>query len=165
MPGSDVALARSTVAVAVRAGAPKPDIGSVKSFKQAMLKARSIAYADPARGGASGTHFARVLERLGIAEQVNSKAKLIPGFGAVAAVARGEVEIAISQTMEILRDSGADLVGPLPAELQNTTDFVMVAAVPATAREPARAKAFMQFLLGEVARSVFKSKGMEPEGP
>ena len=159
---SDVVVGYGNVGVAVRAGAPRPDVSSVEGFKRSLLAAKSVVYADPAQGGASGIHFARVLERLGIAEQMKPKTKLIPGAGSGEVVARGEGEIAISGTMDLVRVPGADYVGPLPAELQNKTDFVYVAAVVANSRHPEEAKALIRSFLTPSARATIKSKGMEP---
>jgi molybdate transport system substrate-binding protein len=122
--GSQMIVARSTVGVSVRAGTPKPDISSVEAVRRSLLAAKSIVYGDPAKGGASGIHFVRVLEKLGIVEEMRPKTILIPGAGAAEVVARGEAQLAISQTIDLIRVTGADYVGPLPSELQNTTDFV-----------------------------------------
>ncbi len=159
-PGSSAVLARSTVAVCVRAGAPKPDISNVEAFKGAMLATKSVAYSDPVKGGASGVHAARVLDRLGIAEAMKPKTKLT-GPDSAEAVARGEAELCINQAMEIMRTVGVDLVGPLPAELQNTTDFVFGVGIGSGAQQPGPAGAFMSYLRAPRAASVFKAKGME----
>ena len=158
-PGSEVVVARGTVGVAVRAGAPKPDISSVEGFRRSLLAAKSIVYADPAQGGVSGIHFARVLERLGIAEEMKPKTRLIPGAGAAEVVVRGEAEIAVSGTMDLLRVPGAEFVGPLPMELQNTSDFVYFAALLASAKEPDSAKALIKHLLTPAAARAIKAKG------
>ena len=162
--GSTVDVALSTVGIAVRAGAPKPDISSVDAFKRSLLAARTIVYTDPAGGGASGVHFARVLERLGIADQIKPRTKLtsIPGPGPGEIVARGDADIAVSQTMDLLGASGADFVGPLPRELQNETDFTYAVGVGSNSKEPSATTAFITFLSSPVAASVLKAKGMEP---
>ena len=160
---STTVLARSAVSVCARAGAPKPDIGSVDAFKNAVLASKSIAYSDPAKGGASGVHFARVLAQLGIAEEVKAKTKLT-GPDSADFVARGEAELCVTQAMEILRTVGVDLVGPLPGELQNTTDFVFAAGIGADARQPGAAKALISYLRTPQAASAFKAKGMDPGG-
>ena len=162
IPGSEVILARGTVGVAVRAGAPKPDISSVEGFKRSLLAAKSIVYADPAQGGASGIHFARVLEHLGIAEQMKPKTKLIASAGAAEVVVKGEAEIAVSGTMDLLSVPGAEFVGPLPAELQNTTDFVYFAAILVGTKDADAAKALIKHLLAPAAARTIKAKGMEP---
>lgn len=154
--GSRVDLARSGVGVAVRSGAPKPDIGSVRAFKTSLLAAKSIAYT---KIGASGVYFAGVLERLGIAEQVKSKTVLVTSsVGEV--VARGEAEIGVHQISELLPVAGIEIVGPLPGDLQKITVFS--AGLYATAKEPEAAKAFVRFLSAEAAIPVIRKKGMEP---
>lgn len=159
--GSTAVLARSAVAVCARAGASKPDIGTVDAFKNAMLASKSIAHSDPAKGGASGIHIARVLDRLAIGEQMKAKTKLT-GPNSAEFVARGEAELCIAQAMEIMRTVGVELVGPLPADLQNTTDFVFAVALAADARHPDPAKAFVSYLQTSEAARVLKAKGMEP---
>jgi molybdate transport system substrate-binding protein len=161
-PGSTANFASTTVGVAVRAGAPKPDISSPDALRRSLLAAKSISYADPAKGGASGVHFAHVLDRLGIADEIKTKTKLVSGPEAPDLAARGEVEIAVAMVPEILPVRGVDLVGPLPQELQNKADFSYVAGTLAGAKQPAAAKALIQFISGPAAAPVVKSKGLEP---
>ena len=116
-------VAGTPVSVVARAGAPKPDISSVGAFKQTLLTARSVVYADPAKGGASGVYFARVRDRLGIAEQLKGKTILVPGAQAAELVARGEAELGVAQASEIVPVAGAQLIGPLPGELASMTLF------------------------------------------
>jgi molybdate transport system substrate-binding protein len=104
----------------VRAGAPKPDIGSVEVLKHALLNAKSIAYTTT---GASGVYFAGLIERLGIAEQVKAKAMLRPGGAVGELVAKGEAEMAVQQIPELMAVSGTEFVGPLPSEVQYVTVF------------------------------------------
>lgn len=150
--GSRVDIARTGIGVAVREGAPKPDIATTDAFKRALLSAKSIAYVDPASGATSGIYFATVLQRLGIADAVKDKTKLTRGGFVAELAARGEVELAVHQISEIIPVKGAVLVGPLPRELQKVT--VYSAALPArgTATEPA--KAFVEFM----ARPAFKAR-------
>jgi len=159
-----LAVGGSLIAVSVRAGAPKPDISSVNSLKLSLLAANSIVYFDPASGATSGIHFAGVLERLGINEAMRPKTTLVkfPGPGPAEIVAKGEAELGISQPAEILRTPGAELVRPLPPELQNRREFVYHAAVLVNAKEPAAARAFMQFLVSPDAAMVIKKRGLEP---
>jgi molybdate transport system substrate-binding protein len=152
-------VARSEVAVGVRAGTPKPDISTPDVLKRSLLAAKSIAYADPTK---SGIHFARGLERLGIVEEMKPKTKLSAGAEAAEMLARNEVEMAVLQKMEMLRVGGIDIVGPLPGDLRNTTDFVYVAGVAASARQPEAAKAFIAHLLAPDAARVIRAKGMDP---
>ena len=94
-PGSVANIAGTPVALAVRAGAPKPDISTVDALKQTLLAAKSIVYADPAKGGASGVYFAKVVDRLGIFDQLKSKTILVPGAQAADLVAKGEAELGV----------------------------------------------------------------------
>lgn len=158
--GSIANLASSYVAIAVRAGAAKPDIGSVDALKGALLAAKSIVYADPAKGGASGVHFAKVLDRLGIAEQMKSRTILVPGAQAAEVVAKGEAEMGVAQASEIVPIAGAQLVGPLPGDLNNVTVFA--GGIGPASKDPVAAKALMQYVTGPVGAGVLKSKGMDP---
>jgi len=162
VPGSRANLARVGIGVVVKEGAPKPDVGSLAAFKQALLAAKSVAYIDPAAGGSSGIYVAGLLDKLGIAAEVKPKAKLIPGGAVAEHVARGEAELGIHQISEILPVKGVTLVGPLPADIQNYT--VYAAALGAQAKESDAAKALLKALSGPAAAEVLKSKGMEPAG-
>jgi molybdate transport system substrate-binding protein len=155
-----VNVAGTPVSVAARAGAPKPDISTVDAFKQTLLNARSIVYADPARGGASGVYFARVLDRLGIAEQMNAKTILVPGAQAAEVVAKGEAELGVAQASEIVPVAGAQLVGPLPGEFASMTVFT--AGIGAVSESPDPANELIRFLTGPEAAGRFKAKGFEP---
>jgi molybdate transport system substrate-binding protein len=160
VPGSIVDVAATAVAVAVREGAAKPDISSVAAFKRALLNARSVVYADPAKGGASGVYFGEVLDRLGISKQMKPKAILVPGAQAAEVVARGEAELGIGQTSEIVPVVGAELVGPFPAELARSTVFAAGTGVASTSSK--EAASLIQFLTAEPAARVFRAKGFEP---
>jgi molybdate transport system substrate-binding protein len=153
-------VSRSRMGLAVRAGAPKPDISTVEAFRQTMLNAKSIMYTDPKAGGASGVHFAKVIERLGIADQVNAKTKLNSGGFNAEFVARGEIELGIQQVSEIVPVKGAELAGLFPEELQNVTTFS--AAVCASAPEPDAAAGLLRFLKSPAAVRVIEANGMEP---
>jgi molybdate transport system substrate-binding protein len=161
---SPVIFARSSVGVSVRVGAPKPDISSVDAVKRSLLAAKSIVYTDPARGGASGVHFVRVLERLGIIDEMKPKTKftVVPGPGPAEVVAKGGAELAVSQAIDLLGVAGAEYVGPLPPELQNTSDFVFLAGVLASAKESEAAKNFIQYLRASDAARVIKARGLIP---
>lgn len=160
MAGSRADLAKTGIGVVVKEGTPKPDIGSVDAFKRTLLAAKSVAYIDPAAGGSSGIYVGKLLERLGIAKEVNAKAKLIPGGAVAEHVVKGEAEVGVHQISEILPVQGAVLVGPLPAEIQNYT--VYSAGVGAGAKEAGAAQALIKFLTGPAAVPVIRSKGMEP---
>jgi molybdate transport system substrate-binding protein len=159
-PGSVANVAGTPVAVTARAGAPKPDISSVDALKRTLLAAKSIVYADPAKGGASGVYFAHVVDQLGIADQLKSKTILVPGAQAAEVVAKGEAEIGVAQASEIVPVSGAQLVGPLPGEFASMTSFV--AGIGISSKVPEAAKSLILFLNGPVAVLVFKSKGFVP---
>jgi molybdate transport system substrate-binding protein len=158
--GALVNVAGTPVAVAARAGAPKPDIGTVEAFKKTLLAAKSIVYADPAKGGLSGIVFARALDRLGIVEQMKAKTILVPGAQAADLVAKGEAELGVGQASEIVPVAGVQLVGPLPGELASITLFT--AAVGAGSGSPAAAKALIEFLTAPQAAPRFQAKGFQP---
>jgi molybdate transport system substrate-binding protein len=157
------AVARSSIGIAVRAGAARPDIGSVDSFKRALRDARSIAIADPATGSPSGNHLVGVFERLGMTAELLGKIKRVGGgAGGVVVVgdvvASGEAEIGIQQIVEILGVPGLDLVGELPPALQHVTVFA--AAVAAIATDVPSARRLVAFLASPQAAAVIAAKGM-----
>jgi molybdate transport system substrate-binding protein len=157
LPDGSHAIARSGIGVAVRAGAPKPDIGTADAFRAALLSARSVAFT---ANGASGTYVEGLLQRMGIAESVNAKA-LRPQGGAVGElVAHGDAELGIQQISELLPVGGIAYVGPLPAEYQNYTVFSV--SVGAHATDTRAARALIAFLSTPAARKVFMANGMEP---
>jgi len=163
--GDRLIVARVGIGVAVRTGAPKPDISSVEAFKRTLLAAKSIVYTDPATGGASGIHFAKVLDRLGIAKEIKAKSILNAQAATKPSakfVARGEAELGIQLISEIVAVPGAELLGPLPAELQAMN--VILAGIVTTAREPDAARALFRFLASPAAAAVIKAAGMEPGG-
>lgn len=157
LTGKRIDLCRSGIGVAVRAGAPKPDIHSVDALKRTLLNAKSITYTST---GASGIYFAGLLERLGIADQVRAKAKTPTGGAVAELVARGEADLAIQQIPELMAVSGTTLVGPLPSEIQLFTIFS--AGLFTDAKQAAAARALVQFLSTPAAVRVMKTKGMEP---
>lgn len=162
VPGTRANLAQTGVGVVVKAGAPKPDISTVEAFKQTLLKAKSVAFIDPKAGGSSGIYVEGLLQRLGIADQVNAKAVLVHGGAVADHVADGEAEIGIHQISEILPVAGTVLVGPLPAEIQNFT--IYAAGIGAAAKDVALARALVKFLSDPAALPIIKAKGMEPAG-
>lgn len=155
-----VDVAGTPVAIAARAGAAKPDISTVDAFKRTLLAAKSVAYSDPAKGGVSGVHFAHVLERVGIADQMKAKTILVSGPLAPELVAKGEAELGVGQGSEIVPVAGVELVGPFPGELASTTVFAV--AIGAESKAPAAAKALIVFLTGSEAAPTLKAKGFEP---
>jgi molybdate transport system substrate-binding protein len=161
-PDTRANISRSGVGVAVRAGAPKPDISTVESFKKALMTAGSIGYTDPALGGLSGVYTAGLLERLGIAAELKPKTKLTSNapHALAEAVAKGEIEIGLIQISEIVPEPSLQLVGPFPPELQNFSIFT--AGMLVNSKEPEAGRALIKFLVSPAALSVIKAKGMEP---
>ena len=155
--GSKRELARCGVGVAVRAGAPKPDISTLEAFKRALLAAKSIAHTT---SGASGMHLMKVVERLGIAQEVSAKAKTQPGGLVGEILARGEAEFAVQQIPELLAVPGLDYVGPLPAEIQ--TSSVVSVALFSGAAQPAAGRALLEFLTTPAAARAYQASGLEP---
>jgi molybdate transport system substrate-binding protein len=154
-------LARAGIGVIVRKGAAKPDISTPEALKRVLLAARSVTYLDPAAGGTSGVHFAKVLDRLGITAEMKAKTVLHPNARAAGAlVANGDAEIGINLVQELIALPGIDLVGPLPAALQNT--LVFAAVIMTAARDAVAAKGLIDFLRTPEAMAVIKTKGMDP---
>lgn len=157
LAGSRTAFARSTTGLAVRAGAPRPDISSPEKLKNALLAAGSVSYS----AGASGMHFVKVLERLGIADAIAAKrAAARPGELIGAVVARGDADIGVQQVSELLPVPGIEILGPLPAELQQTFTYGATAFPQSTQREAAQA--FVSFLRSGAAHAVLRKKGLDP---
>jgi molybdate transport system substrate-binding protein len=154
---SAVDVARSYVGIAVRAGAPKPDIGSPEALQTALLSAKSIAYS---RIGASGIFFAGLIRRLGIADAVNAKATVIPGGFTGELAARGEVELAVQQVSELLVVPGVDVVGPLPAALQSPAMFS--AGVFAGSGRRDEAMRLVEFMASPDAAGALEAAGLVP---
>jgi molybdate transport system substrate-binding protein len=154
-------LASSGVGIAVKAGAPKPDIATPEALKKTLLAAKSIAYSEPSAGGASGVHFAKLLERLGIAEAMRPKTKYPPpgGFSA-ALLLTGEAELAVQQKPELLHVAGTEIVGLLPGELNLVTVFA--AGIMPKSRNADAAKALIEMLLAPEAAALFRAKGLDP---
>jgi molybdate transport system substrate-binding protein len=150
-------VARSAIGIVVKAGAAKPDIGSVDALRQALLRAKSIAYS----GSVSGNYVSTELfQRLGIAEQVAAKSRKIDRERVAAVVARGEAEIGFQQISELLPVPGVDFVGPLPPEVQRVTTFS--AAVVTKSRNAEAARAIVDYLASHDAMSVAAKTGLEP---
>jgi molybdate transport system substrate-binding protein len=154
------AIVVTRIGVAIRKGAPKPDISTSEAFKSSMLAAKSITHGNPAFGGISGIHMVKVLERLGIAEQMKSKTVLLdkPGLAGVL-VAEGKAEIVIQPIQELVVVPGIDVVGPLPEQLQDTVTYQ--AAIMPSAKEIEPLNAFINFLRTPEAIAVIKAMGME----
>jgi len=160
--GSQAAICQTGIGVVVPAGI-ELDVTSVEDFKRALLAAKAIVYADPARGGAAGVHVAKVIERLGLTEQLRPKLRLAAG-GDITEVtlSLGPTALGITQISEIADKPKARLAGPLPAELQNYTVFI--AGVPADAPQSEGTTALLKFLRSQKAIAVIRAKGMEDFG-
>lgn len=156
VPGTAAPVGSVGVGVAVQEHATSPDISTPEAFRQTLLNAKSITYMNPEKA-TSGKHFAEVLKRLGIADQMKAKTKLGESGFVVESVARGESEIGIQQITEILPVRGVKLVGPLPASLQKTTIYTV--ALGAHSRDAAAARNFISYLNGAQAKEVFRQKG------
>lgn len=160
IPETRTDLARSGIGVAVRAGAPKPDVSSVDAFKRALIAARSIAYL---KEGQSGVYVAGVLERLGIADTIRSKLTLPETDIVSDLVSRGEIELGIVVITQILTTDGVALAGPLPSEIQSYITFT--GGISATSKSIDAAKDLIAALKSPLAGRVMKSQGMEPGTP
>jgi molybdate transport system substrate-binding protein len=154
---SRAALASTRIGVAVREGAAKPDIGTVDAFKRALLDARAVAYT---ASGLSGMYFAGLIERLGIAEQVKAKARIRPGGLIAEVVVAGDADLAVQMVSELLSVPGAQFVGPLPAEINQTS--VLEAGILTGARESGAARSLIQHLTTPASARVFQTKGLTP---
>jgi molybdate transport system substrate-binding protein len=155
--GSRVDLVRSSIGMAVRAGAPKPDISTVETLKRALLEAKSIAYSD----SASGVYLSKqMFQRLGIADQIASKCQRIQSEPVGAVVARGDAEIGFQQISELLPVPGIAYLGPLPKEVQKVTVFS--AGVAVGTKRPDAARALIEFLASPAALPAITKSGLEP---
>jgi molybdate transport system substrate-binding protein len=153
--GTQTDVARSEVGFAVRAGASKPDISTVEALKHTLLAAKSVGYSD----GPSGAYIANLFERLGIADVMKPKARLTSRLVAEI-VAEGEAEVGMQQIVAILPVKGAELVGPLPSELQNI--IVYAAGLAASSAQSGAACTFIAFMTMPEARNLIYAKGLEP---
>ena len=161
VPGSDVTLAGSGVAIAVKAGAPKPDISTPEALKQTLLDAKSIAYSEPSAGGASGVYFAKLIERMGIAEAMKPKTKYPPpgGFSAELLLT-GEAELAVQQKPELLHVAGTEIVGLFPGDLNLVTEFA--AGIMPGSKNADVAQELIRMLRTPEAKAAFRAKGLDP---
>jgi len=157
---SRVDLVRSPIGMVVRAGAPKPDISTPEALKATLLAAKSVAYSDSASGVYVGTEL---FKKLGIAPQMEGKARMIPADPVAGVVAHGDAELGFQQISELLPIPGADLVGPLPPELQKITVFSAALTKDGKSRE--QGKTLIDFLASTVAVPALVKSGMEPIAP
>ena len=161
VPGSEVPLASSGVGIAVKAGAPKPDISTAEALKRTLLDAKSIAYSEPSAGGASGVYFEKLLERMGIAAEMRPKTKYPPagGFSATLLVS-GEAELAVQQKPELLHVTGVEIVGLLPGDLNLVTAFA--AGLMPDRKHADEGQALIASLRTPQAAEAFRAKGLDP---
>jgi molybdate transport system substrate-binding protein len=145
----------SKVGIAVKTGAPKPDVSTPEKLKAALLAAKTVGYSQ----GASGQHFETIIQKLGIADAVKSKAVVVQGRPVGAAVASGEAEIGVQQVAELRPVRGVDQFGEMPGDLQKQIPYS--AGIPAKAKDAATARALVSFLRSEAAQEVLKRKGMD----
>src|SRR5580698_8764330 len=157
MPGSSVDLVKSPIGIAVKSGAPKPDISSADAVKRALLAAKSVAYSDSASGVYVSTEM---FNKLGVADAMKDKARKIPATPVGEIVARGEAELGFQQISELKPVAGIDIVGPLPDPLQKITVFS--AGIATGSKEPEAGKELIKFLGSPAARDEIVSSGMEP---
>jgi molybdate transport system substrate-binding protein len=161
VPGSRTDLGRTVTGVVIKDGAPAPDISTPEAFKQALLKARSVSYTDPKAGGSSGTVFAAMLEKLGIAEAINKKAVLGKrGHEVATLIAEGKAEIGTTFISEVLPIKGAKVIGPLPGDLHNTNTYT--AAIPVSSLARDAATALLRALTNPTTRGRWAAAGLEP---
>jgi|NGEPerStandDraft_6_1074524.scaffolds.fasta_scaffold17483_5 molybdate transport system substrate-binding protein len=158
--GSTVNIAHSDVGMGIRAGTQKPDTSSLDAFKRSLLAANVIVLSDPKIGATTNAYFTRMLERLGIADQMKAKVKFVSDAHTADYVAKGEADIAVQLGNELLAVPGIEFV-PLPPEFQ-TKDFIFSAGVSTGAKEPEASKALIQFLAAPAAIPVIKAKHLDP---
>jgi len=160
-PGTRIDLGRALIGLAVRAGAPSPDISTVDAFKAALLNAKTVSYVNPAAGGTSGVHMDKQFQALGIAEQLKGKIVYRTQGALVAdAVATGAAELGITFTSELQPNPGVKVVGTIPAAINLPT--IYTAAILAGSKNMEAARAFLKLLAGAESAAVLKRAGLEP---
>jgi len=162
--GTRMDLGRTVTGIAIKEGAPAPDVATPGAFKNALIAARAVSFTDPAAGGSSGTYFAKLLQRMGIAEEINKKAVLGKrGYEVARAVVDGRAEIGTTFISELLTVPGLRILGPLPGELYFANTYT--AGVLATSRQQDEAKALLRVLTNPVGREKWIAAGLEPAFP
>ena len=158
--GSPAAICKTGIGIVAAEDSPVASIVSVEDFKRVLIDAKAIVYADPVRGGAAGIHVAKMIEKMGLTEQLKPKLRLAAG-GDITEVtlALGQGAVGMTQISEIAEKKGAKLIGPFPDGLQNYTVFV--GAVPVAGKQSKAAADFVTFLKGPSAVAVIKAKGMQ----
>jgi len=162
VPGR-IDLATTGIGICVRKGAPKPDVSTPDAFKRAMLEAKTVGYASPAGGSIVGPHIQKIFQKLGIAEQMAPKTKLSAGGpnGRVSVlVSSGEAEIGLQQVTELLSNPGVDVIGMLPADLQQITMYS--AGITTSAKQPDAARALVKAMTAPSTAAIYKAKGLDP---
>jgi molybdate transport system substrate-binding protein len=158
---SETPVANVAVGLAVRTGAPKPDISNAEAVKKLLLSAKAIAYPDAAGGAGAGVSFDETLKKLGVYDQVQAKRKPAQGgAGAMALLAKGEIDYGLTYMSEILPEPGVEAVGPLPKDISPPT--YLIGFVGKDSKNPDAAKALLAFLTSPEAVAVYKARGMEP---
>jgi molybdate transport system substrate-binding protein len=158
---SETPLATVAVGVAVRAGAPKPDISTADAVKRLLLGSKAIAYPNAATGAAAGVSFNQTLEKLGIADAMKQKIRIAQGGrGAMELLAKGEVDFGLTFISEIITEPGVEVVGPLPRDISTPT--ALIGFISAQSKEPEAAKALMRYLSSPEVAAVYKERGMQP---
>lgn len=161
LPESVTPIASSATAIGVKTGAPRPDISSEAALKQALRNARAISYTHPDNGGASGIHFAGLLDRWGMRQEIDAKTKFPPPAGLSGQfLPTGEVDFAVQQIPELRQVPGVEIVGPLPGDLHFVTHFV--AGIEKQSKQAALARAFIALLRSPEAQALFRDKGLDP---
>jgi molybdate transport system substrate-binding protein len=154
--GSRVDLAKSGIGVAVRAGAPRPDISTTEALKRALLAAKTVGYTS----GPSGVYMGSLIERMGIAAEIKPKFRSVPSGGTIGTIiANGECEIGFQQVSELVHIKGVDMIGPLPADVQYVTIFS--SGIQAGATNPDGARALVRFLTAPAAQATIKAAGLQ----
>lgn len=153
-------VARVGIGVAVKEGAPVPEIGTTDAFKTALQRAKAIAAIDPKAGGSSGIYLADLFQKWGMTDTLKAKLVLVPGGLVATRLLNDEADLALHQISEIIAVKGAKLVGPLPAEIQNFTVYRAGLAAKSTTRTPAAA--FIELMQSPAAKAILQDKGMEP---
>jgi len=153
-------VARVGIGVAVKEGAPVPEIGTTDAFKTALQRAKAIAVIDPKAGGSSGIYLADLFQKWGMTDTLKAKMVLVPGGLVATRLLNDEADLALHQISEIIAVKGAKLVGPLPAEIQNFTVYRAGLAAKSTTRTPA--VAFIELMQSPAAKAILQDKGMEP---
>ncbi|RAI42945.1 extracellular solute-binding protein [Rhodoplanes roseus] len=154
---SRIDLARSGIVLAVRAGTPRPDIGTTDAFKKTLLSAKSIGYST----GPSGVYLIKLFQRLGITDEIKGKLVQTPtGVFVGSILSNGEVEIGLQQVSELIAFPGCDIVGPLPADIQQMTQFT--GSVMVGAKEVAAAREWLKYLVSPAGAAAFRKTGMDP---